>query len=310
MSVIEKPLTDFLNQLKVERRYSPHTLANYQRDLRRFAEGAYVENWEKVSVGDVRSYVSLLHRQGLSAKSLQRHLSSLRSFFDFLLFENKIAANPATDVRPPKVAKTLPQVLSPEEITQLLQIPNEGILSDRDRALLELFYSSGLRLAEITTLDLNDINTSSRMVRVTGKGGKTRDIPVGRCANEALKTWLKQRSSIAAADEVAVFISQRGTRLSARSVQSRLGYWAKRQGLDRNVYPHMLRHSFASHMLESSSDLRAVQELLGHVDISTTQIYTHLDFQHLAQVYDAAHPRARKSTETRAKKPAVEENAK
>jgi len=218
----------------------------------------------------------------------------LRSFYQFLIRKHQLKNNPAIDIRAPKTARTLPDTLDADTLTQLLEIPGDSILAIRDRAIMELFYSSGLRLSELVNLDTCDIDLNENILRATGKGNKTRILPIGRKAAEALNNWLQQRVILAKVEEQALFVSQRGSRISTRSVQQRLNYWRKKQGLEQHIHPHKLRHSFASHILESSGDLRAVQELLGHADISTTQIYTHLDFQHLAKVYDKAHPRARK----------------
>jgi integrase/recombinase XerC len=217
----------------------------------------------------------------------------LRGFFRFLIREKVLKRNPAADVTAPKAGKRLPGTLDADQMARLLELPGDDPLTVRDRAMLELLYSSGLRLAELVALDLGDVDDADATVRVTGKGAKTRIVPVGRKALAALRAWRRTRAGVAGPDEQALFVSRRGGRLRPRSVQDRIVHWARRQGMDRNVYPHLFRHSFASHLLESSGDLRAVQELLGHADVSTTQIYTHLDFQHLAQIYDQTHPRAR-----------------
>lgn len=287
----------FQTKLRTERRLSPHTLKNYQRDLEhlhRFCEQQAVEDWSGLSENHIRQYVSQRHRQGLSGKSLQRELSAFRTFFRFLLTEGLIQFNPAAEVQAPKAKRKLPNTLDVDKAKRLMEIQGDEPLTVRDRAILELFYSSGLRLSELLNLDVTDVDQQEGLVQVTGKGNKTRRIPIGRYAVQALKQWMKVRLEMVKDDETAVFVNQRGQRLAARTVQKRLKDWALKQGLDVRVYPHLLRHSFASHLLESSQDLRAVQELLGHADISTTQIYTHLDFQHLASVYDKAHPRARK----------------
>jgi integrase/recombinase XerC len=242
----------------------------------------------------VRAFSASCYRRGLAAKSIQRRLSAARTFYRYLLREKHVARNPVVSVSAPKAPKRLPGNLDADRMARLLDIPGKGALVDRDRAILELLYSSGLRLAELTDLDCDDIDLQDATVRVTGKGNKDRIVPVGSHARAALARWLRSRHELAAADEPALFVSNRGTRLSQRSVQARVTHWAKRQGIDTNVYPHLFRHSFATHLLESSHDLRGVQELLGHANISTTQVYTHLDFQHLAQIYDRTHPRARK----------------
>ncbi|WP_457675280.1 tyrosine recombinase XerC [Thiolapillus sp.] len=287
---------DFLRHLSLERRLSPRTVEAYGRDLRDM--GAWLAqhqlDWQKLTQSQVRAWAARRHRQGLSAKSLQRRLAALRAFYRYLKREGRVDGNPAMGVRAPKVKRKLPATLDVDQMTRLLELPGDSPLDRRDRAMMELLYSSGLRLAELVSLDLADLDLPDAMVEVTGKGRKTRRLPVGRKALEALEGWLQVRPSLAAEDEPALFVSQRGRRLGPRSVQSRLARRAVEQGSPRHVHPHLLRHSFASHVLESSGDLRAVQELLGHADISTTQIYTHLDFQHLAQVYDQAHPRAKK----------------
>ncbi len=291
----------FQNKLRTERRLSPHTLKNYQRDLaqlQRFCEQHALEEWSALSESHIRQYVSQRYRQGLSGKSLQRELSAFRTFFRFLLAEGLIQFNPAAEVQAPRAKRKLPNTLDVDKAKRLVEIQGDDPLTLRDRAILELFYSSGLRLSELLNLNLTDIDQQEGLVQVTGKGNKTRRIPIGRHALQALTQWLQVRLDLVKNDEPAVFVSHRGQRLAPRTVQQRLRDWAVKQGLDVRVYPHLLRHSFASHVLESSQDLRAVQELLGHADISTTQIYTHLDFQHLASVYDKAHPRARKKSKS------------
>ena len=290
-------IDDYLEHLRSVRRASPHTLSNYRRDIIRlqgYCGQQKIEQWTDVTVHHVRAYVSQLHRVGLGGKSIQRMLSAARSFYRFLQREGALKANPFIGVPAPKSAKRLPSTLSVDQATQIVAIPTEDALGLRDRAMFELLYSSGLRLAELVSLNVQDVDMLDDLVRVTGKGAKTRIVPVGRQAHAAIKQWLHQRAQSVAQGELALFIGRNGRRLGARSVQLRLAQWATRQGMTVPVHPHMLRHSFASHLLESSGDLRAVQELLGHADISTTQIYTHLDFQHLAKVYDQAHPRARK----------------
>jgi integrase/recombinase XerC len=245
------------------------------------------------------------HAGGLSPRSVQRRLSAVRSFYEFLIRENQPAAdesaarsgvirNPAHDVRAPKAAKRLPETLDPDQMARLLEIPPGDSFVTRDRAIMELLYSSGLRLAELVGLDVEHLDLADRMVRVLGKGRKTRLVPVGSVAAEVLRKWLRERPALARPDEPALFVGRGGRRLGPRAVQTRVAQWARRQGLSMHVYPHLFRHSFATHLLESSRELRGVQELLGHADISTTQVYTHLDFQHLARIYDATHPRARR----------------
>ena len=288
-----------------ERRVSRHTLSSYQRDIKRlmeFCEQHGLADWNNINDTHIRQYVSQRHRRGLSGKSLQRELSAIRTFYRFLMSEGHVQHNPAELVQAPKTARKLPETLDVDKVTRLVEFEAKTDLEKRDRAILELFYSSGLRLAELLGLNISDIDNNEKILEVTGKGNKTRRVPVGQYALNALEKWLDARSKLADINEPALFISQNGNRLSARAVQQRVKLWQKKQGIDVRVYPHLLRHSFASHMLESSQDLRAVQELLGHANISTTQIYTHLDFQHLAKVYDDAHPRARSKTSR--KKPA------
>ena len=290
-------LTRFLDYLRHERRLSPRTIAAYRHDLEAlvaFCDAQGVARWTELDAHRVRAFVAARHRGGLAGRSLQRQLSSVRALYRFLLREGHAQNDPAADVRAPRGARRLPVTLDVEQVGRLVASAGDDPLELRDRALCELGYSSGLRLAELVGLDLADLDLDDATVRVTGKGAKSRVVPVGRCAIEALGAWLAARGTLAGAGETAVFVGRGGHRLGPRSVQLRLRQRAVHQGLDRPVHPHMLRHSFASHLLESSGDLRAVQELLGHADIATTQVYTHLDFQHLAKVYDAAHPRARK----------------
>ena len=294
------PVDSYLQHLAAERRLSPHTVAAYQRDLAKLSHLVADTPLAELSVTDIRGAIVKLRSQGLSATSVARHLSSWRGFYAFACRRLGYASNPCIGLRPPKAAKALPQVLSPDACTQLLDgesaTATDDALLARDRAMFELFYSSGLRLSELTGLDLNDINLHSGEAQVTGKGRKTRIVPVGQQARIALAAWLPQRLPLARDNTPALFISQRGTRLTPRSVQLRLNRWARQAGLNQHVHPHMLRHAFATHVLQSSADLRAVQEMLGHASISTTQVYTHLDWQHLAKVYDQAHPRARKKS--------------
>ena len=273
---------------------SSHTLDAYRRDLA--ALSGWVEG-QGVGLVDVRAeqlraFVAAEHRRGLSAKSLQRRLSACRSFYAWLLRHGRIAASPAAAIRAPKAPRKLPQVLDPDEVKVLVEVPTDAPLGLRDRALLELFYSSGLRLSELCALHWRDLDFDGGLVTVLGKGGKQRSVPMGSFARAALAAW---QASTGAGRESPVFPGRNGP-ISPRAVQYRLRQLAQRQGLFKRVHPHLLRHSFASHILESSGDLRGVQELLGHADIATTQIYTHLDFQHLAKVYDAAHPRAKRKS--------------
>ena len=287
----------FKDYLQFEKQYSSHTLGSYERDLKQFQTWLKKNQCDDIKLADnlhIRNWVAGLHRQGIGSKTLQRKLSSLRSFYNFLIRKRLLKNNPAVDIRAPKSASKLPDTLDTDSLTQLLNIPADSILAIRDRAVMELFYSSGLRLSELVNLNLESIDLQEKTLRAIGKGNKERLLPIGSKAIEALQRWLAERHTMANKDENALFVSKRGSRISTRSIQQRLSYWRKKQGLTQHIHPHKLRHSFASHILESSGDLRAVQELLGHADISTTQIYTHLDFQHLANVYDKAHPRARK----------------
>lgn len=289
--------TAFLTYLRTEKHLSPRTEDAYARDLDKFlayCETRDIADLSAITVHNLRENLASLHRRGLSGKSLRRWLSSLRAFFRFAIRRGWLTTNPADGLQAPKVEKKLPKVLDVDQAGQFVEVKDEGFLGRRDRALLELIYSSGLRLAEAVSLDLNDIDLRDAAVTVTGKGNKTRQLPVGKQACQAVKAWLPERALVAPPEEQALFIGQRGKRLTHRAVQLRLQQLSIKQGMDEPVHPHMLRHSFASHMLESSGDLRLVQELLGHANISTTQVYTHLDFQHLAKVYDRAHPRAMK----------------
>lgn len=276
---------------------SAHTALAYQRDLDNllsWCETAGISHWRELDEQHLRLFAARSHAVGLAPRSVQRRLSAVRSFFRYLSREGHVSRDPGIDVRAPKAVKRLPETLDVDQMSRLLQIPTDTPLAQRDLAIMELFYSSGLRLTELVTLQLHELDLADQTVRVTGKGNKTRIVPVGSRAISALGQWLKVRATWAAADERSVFVSQRGRQLSARSIQLRIGHWARHQGIPVHVHPHLFRHSFASHLLESSQDLRGVQELLGHADISTTQVYTHLDFQHLARIYDRSHPRARK----------------
>jgi len=286
----------FSRHLALERRLSPLTCTNYRRDIDALAdwcESANVPCWRDVDSEHMRSWAASCYRRGLSSRSIQRRLSAARTFFRFLQREGGVRKSPVDAVSAPKAKKRLPGNLDADTMARLLDIQGDGPVVDRDRAILELLYSSGLRLAELTDLDLGDLDLADATVRVTGKGNKDRIVPVGRHALTAVRRWLAVRGDQAAPDERALFVSNRGTRLGKRAVQARVKHWARKQGIDTRVYPHLFRHSFATHLLESSHDLRGVQELLGHANISTTQVYTHLDFQHLARIYDEAHPRAR-----------------
>lgn len=287
----------FLAHLATERRLSPRTRDGYRRDLTAIAaycEAAGIPSWRGLDVRGVRSYVAARHRDGLVGRSLQRALSALRSFFNYLIREGEVSVNPARLVKAPRTTRALPDVLDVDQTARLLAVASNDPLEIRDLAMGELMYASGLRLSELAGLNLGDLDRDEGMVRVLGKGGKTRLVPVGRYAVAALERWYAARAGLAAVAETAVFVNRHGRRLGVRSIELRLKRLAVRAGLATPLHPHMLRHSFATHLLESSGDLRAVQELLGHANLATTQVYTHLDFQRLAQVYDQAHPRARR----------------
>jgi integrase/recombinase XerC len=296
--VAEEMLANFLNQLKYEKRASIHTVKNYQRDIERlsgYCKDKLIFNWNDLKQADVRAHIANRHRKGMGSKSLQRELSAIRSFYTFLLKNGLAESNPAQHIKAPKQARTLPKTLDVDQINGLLNAGASSPLEIRDLAMFELFYSSGLRLSELSALDMGDLDLSDRSLLVrSGKGGKSRVLPIGGKAVAAINNWLQGRAKMTVIDNVALFVTAKGRRLGQRSIELRLSQWCKKKGIDQHIHPHMLRHSFASHLLESSQDLRAVQELLGHSNISTTQIYTHLDFQHLAEIYDKAHPRARK----------------
>lgn len=289
----------YLDYIREVRQLSPHTLSNYQRDLDAFvqwSDNRGITQAGKVQEADIRQWVSHLHRRGLAGSSIQRCLSATRSLFNFLGRENGYPRNPAASVQAPRKPRKLPKTMDADQVDQYLNFEQDSPLASRDSAIAELFYSSGLRLAELVAVNLQDIDHQARLITVTGKGNKTRTVPVGGAALGAIELWLQQRPPIAADPDSAnaLFTSLRGKRISVRNIQDRIKRQGRKAGMSQDVHPHMLRHSFASHMLESSGDLRAVQELLGHANIATTQIYTHLDFQHLAKVYDAAHPRAKR----------------
>ena len=292
--VVPSPVDDFLSHLQVERRMSAHTLDAYRRDLDALITWAREQGAADplaVQAEQLRAFIASEHRRGLSPKSLQRRLSACRSFYRWLLKHGRIAASPAAGIRAPKAPRKLPQVLDVDEAVQLVELPTDAPLGLRDRAMLELFYSSGLRLSELCALRWRDLDLAEGLVTVLGKGAKQRTVPVGSHACRALDDW---RGASGGQPDGAIFPGRGGGPITARAVQIRLRQLAQRQGLFKRVHPHLLRHSFASHVLESSGDLRGVQELLGHADIATTQIYTHLDYQHLAKVYDGAHPRAKR----------------
>lgn len=308
-------ITRFRRYLTSERRLSPHTDSNYARDLAAlvaYCDSEKLEDWSQLSSHTIRHFAARQHASGLGPRSIQRRLSAVRSFYNFLLREKStrmgsggelerpddpgiqaIKANPGSEVRAPKAARKLPITLDVDRMTRLLEMPAADALSARDRAVMELLYSSGLRLAELVALDVDSVQPDGT-VRVTGKGGKQRIVPVGRKAVAALAQWSEERAAIAKRGERALFVGRNGSRLGARAVQLRIAHWARARGLDVAVHPHLFRHSFATHVLESSQDLRAVQEMLGHASLATTQVYTHLDFQHLARIYETSHPRARK----------------
>ena len=284
---------EFLSHLEVERRMSAHTLDAYRRDLTALAGWAQAQDADIDGLGSeqLRQFIAAEHRRGLSPTSLQRRLSACRSFYAWLLKHRRIEASPAAGLKAPKAPRKLPQVLDADEAVQLVELPTDAPLGLRDRALLELFYSSGLRLSELCALIWRDLDFATGLVNVLGKGNRQRRVPFGSHARTALDGW---RGESGGGDAQPVFPGRKGGPITQRAIQIRIRQLAQRQGLFKHVHPHMLRHSFASHILESSGDLRGVQELLGHADIATTQIYTHLDFQYLAKVYDAAHPRAKR----------------
>lgn len=297
-----RQVSEFLAYLRDQRRMSPRTISAYARDLMQlvaFCDARGIADWQALVPRDVRAFVASVHRRGRSGKTVRRCLSAARSLYRYLLRERLVRRNPAAGIPAPKAKKRLPKALTVDQASRFVAIAGDDPLSVRDRAILELLYSSGLRLGELVSLDAGDLDLRAEQVRVTGKGAKTRVLPIGRFACDALSQWLVARRRLTPKDEPALFTGRKGRRLSHRAVQLRVRRWAQQQGLYVPVHPHMLRHSFASHLLESSGDLRAVQELLGHADISTTQIYTHLDFQHLARVYDQAHPRARRKPSTK-----------
>jgi integrase/recombinase XerC len=294
----------FLRHLAQERRLSPHTGAAYQRDLAQLAawcDQQGLEQWPQLDHGHVRSFAARSHAAGIGPRSIQRRLSAVRSFFHYLQREGLCAHNPAVDVQAPKAGKRLPRTIDADQMAKVLERPPESATGNprlvaRDVAIMELLYSSGLRLAELVGLNLEQLDLADRTVRVTGKGNKVRIVPVGKQAVVALRAWLKHRTGMAGSGEKAVFLGQSGSRIGPRAIQLRLAQISRQRGLPVRLHPHLFRHSFATHLLESSHDLRGVQEMLGHADISTTQVYTHLDFQHLAHIYDEAHPRARRKT--------------
>jgi len=288
---------NFLHHLETEKRFSANTVSSYRRDLEsleKYCLDQKITAWRHLKTHHLRTYTAKIFSRGLGPRSIQRRLSGIRSFMNYLLRENLIKSNPASGVKTPKAPKRLPNVLDVDQINQLLNIRETSPISLRDKAILELLYSSGLRLSELVNLNPIDLNLKDKSLMVMGKGGKTRFVPIGQKAIEAVNQWLDVRSKLAKINEEALFVGTKGVRLGQRAIQARITHWGKKNGIQQGVYPHLLRHSFATHLLEASGDLRAVQELLGHKDISSTQIYTHLDFQHLAETYDKAHPRSGK----------------
>jgi integrase/recombinase XerC len=292
---LKQTIKTFISHLRIERRLSANTTESYERDLSSLVEwmpSAGFDDWQSLNAEALRSFMASEHRRGLGAKSLQRRLSACRSLFQWQLKHGELKANPAQGIRAPKAARKLPQVLDPDEMARLVEVPTDTELGKRDRAMLELFYSSGLRLSELCSLHWRDLDLTDGLVRVLGKGSKIRIVPVGKFAREALENWRTESSGKL---DTPVFPGRNGS-ITPRAIQLRIKQLANSQGIWKRVYPHLMRHSFASHVLESSGDLRGVQELLGHADIATTQIYTHLNYQHLAKVYDDAHPRARRKS--------------
>ncbi|MDN3700691.1 tyrosine recombinase XerC [Vibrio artabrorum] len=296
---LQTPLSRFYEYLRSEKGLSLHTQRNYKQQLETMAGHLVtlgVKDWGQVDAAWVRQLASKGMREGMKASSIATRLSSLRSFFDFLVLRGEMTANPAKGVSAPRKQRPLPKNLDVDEVGQLLDVNEDDPLSIRDRAMMEVMYGAGLRLAELVGINLKDVLARQGEIRVIGKGDKERKAPFSGLAKEWVDKWLKVRGELASPGETALFVSKLGTRISHRSVQKRMEEWGKKQAVASHISPHKLRHSFATHVLESSQNLRAVQELLGHENISTTQIYTHLDFQHLAQAYDQAHPRARKKS--------------
>lgn len=288
----------YIDYLTFEKGLSHNSIKSYTHDLIQLVTLVEHDRFESITIQDIRRASAKLNSQGLHGKSIARMLSAWRGFFDYLIERHQFKENPVKDVHAPKSAKTLPQTLSIEQMVKLISIDDSTLLGVRDKAFLELFYSSGLRLSEVVNVNINDLDLQEGVMTVTGKGNKTRIVPIGQKAIHAIQSWIEKRATIKMDEKStdALFISERGKRMSARAIQYRIQMWAIKQGIDSTVHPHLLRHSFASHVLQSSQDLRAVQEMLGHANISTTQVYTHLDFQHLAKIYDKAHPRAKKKS--------------
>jgi integrase/recombinase XerC len=289
-------LNDYLQHLTFERGLSTLTLQNYARDIKLLKSLLENTSFDQVQNTQIRRFIATLHSRGRSGRTIARALSAWRGFYDYLIHHKGYTQNPITGLRAPKTPKTLPQALSTDQAVKFVDIKGDGLLEQRDHAILELFYSSGLRLAELVNLDITMLDFSEGTVTVTGKGNKTRIVPMGSHAMDAIQTWIQRRAliKIADANPNALFVTQQGRRITPRAVQYRVKEWSIKQGINTSMHPHLLRHSFATHVLQSSQDLRAVQEMLGHANISTTQVYTHLDFQHLATIYDKAHPRAKK----------------
>ena len=289
-------IEEYKKFISFEKRLSPSSVKSYLRDINELLKLNNNKELNNYRLEDIRKNITVLHSQGLGGKSLSRVLSSWRGFFNFLINQHKFKKNPTLGIKAPKSKKLLPQTLSVDQTLKLVNINDDSFLGTRDHAILELFYSSGLRLSELVNLNYNDINFDDGIISIIGKGNKERVAPIGSFASIAIKKWLKIRKNISGleSENKILFLSKNSKKLTPRAIQYRLKFWAIKQGVPENIHPHLLRHSFASHMLQSSQDLRAVQELLGHENISTTQIYTHLDFQHLSKVYDKAHPRAKK----------------
>jgi len=289
-------IEEYRKFISFEKRLSPSSVKSYLRDINELFKLDKNKRLDSYTIEDIRKNIATLHSKGLSGKSLSRVISSWRGLFNFLIHKYKFKINPTLGIKAPKIKKLLPQTLSVDQTVKLVDIKDDSFLGLRDHAILELFYSSGLRLSELVNLNKNDINFDDGTITVIGKGNKERVVPVGSFATKAIKKWLKIRKNISGltSETEILFLSQNAKKLTSRAIQYRLKFWAIKQGIPENIHPHLLRHSFASHLLQSSQDLRAVQELLGHANISTTQIYTHLDFQHLSKIYDKAHPRAKK----------------
>ncbi len=288
---------EYLTYLKKERRLSPHTVKNYSRDLQ-LLNLEFSDCLADITTHDIRRLVATLHARGRGGKTLSRALSAWRGYFNFLIERKGHKHNPCLGIRAPKKDKRLPKALSPDEISQLLETEEADEKGIRDQAMFELCYSSGLRLSELASVTMRDLDLDDGTIRVTGKGNKTRIVPVGKKANTAIRRWIQVRKNLNKPISNLLFPNKNNQPLSSRTIQYRLTQWTKKQGLGQNVHPHMLRHSFASHLLQSSGDLRAVQEMLGHASISTTQVYTHLDWQHLAKIYDQSHPRAKRKNKS------------